>query len=155
MPLQFETLILSNYGLSRFSFPLEEERLIENPRFGTAINNIFNRIRVAQYIDGFELRETGLRKLSSPIYRELDLSALESGKTLMIKLNNYKNLLLEMQEEDEIPSINNTFVIEGTQQINQTSNENISNEVMTYDREIKEYSTTNIIKQNEKKKRNN
>ena len=152
MPLQFRALVLSNYGLSRFSFPLEEDRLIENARFGTAINNIFNRIKVAQYIDSFELHESGLRKLSSPIYRDLDLSALQSDRTLMIKLNNYKNLFLEMQEEDEIPAINNTFVIEGTQAINPASNENVDNDVITYDRQIKEYSTTNIIKQNEKRK---
>ena len=54
LPLQFRALVLSNYGLSRFSFALEEEQLLQNPKFSTAINNIFNRVRIAKFLDGFK-----------------------------------------------------------------------------------------------------
>jgi hypothetical protein len=151
LPMQFRALVLSNYGLSRFSFPLEEEQLIENPRFSVALNNIFNRIKIAEYIDGFETNELGLRKLNSPIYRALDLEALNSGKTLMVRLKKYSNGILELEEEDDMPSTNTSFCIEG----------NIQPVLLEPDlpdipdpsqRQIQEYSTTNIIKQNDKRK---
>jgi hypothetical protein len=151
LPLQFRALVLSNYNLSRFSFPLEEQQLIENPRFSTALNNVFNRIKVAEYIDGFEKDERGLRKLSSPIYRPLTIEALESGKTLMIKMSNFKSEFLQMEEEDQIPSSNTFFAVEGTMQ--PASNPMEPETIPTpSDWEIKEFSTTNIVKQNEKRK---
>lgn len=151
LPLQFRALVLSNYNLSRFSFPLEEQQLIENPRFSTALNNIFNRIKFAQYIDGFERDQRGLRKLSSPIYRPLTLEALQSGKTLMIKMSNFKSEFLQMEEEDQIPSKNTFFAVEGTIQpaSNPIEPDPIPNPL---DWEIKEFSTTNIVNQNEKRK---
>lgn len=151
LPLQFRALVLSNYNLSRFSFPLEEQQLIENPRFSTALNNIFNRIKFAQYIDGFERDQRGLRKLSSPIYRPLTLEALQSGKTLMIKMSNFKSEFLQMEEEDQIPSKNTFFAVEGT--IQPASNPIEPDPLHTpLDWEIKEFSTTNIVNQNEKRK---
>lgn len=151
LPLQFRALVLSNYGLSRFSFPLADQQLIENPRFSVALNNIFNRVKIAEYVDGFETNEMGLRKLSAPIYRPLDLAALNSGKTLMVSLKKYSNGILELEEEDQIPSTNTSFCIEG----------NIQPVLLEPDlpdmpdptqRQIQEYSTTNIIKQNDKRK---
>ena len=113
LPLQFRALILSNYNLSRFSFPLQEDKLIQNAKFSNTINNIFNRVRTAQYVDGFEKDSKGLRRLNSPVYRPVDLSSLNSGKTLIIKLFKYSNGTLQMEKEDLIPSTNSLFAIEG------------------------------------------
>jgi len=151
LPMQFRALVLSNYGLSRFSFPIEEEQLIENPRFSVALNNIFNRIKIAEYIDGFETNELGLRKLNSPIYRALDLEALNSGKTLMVRMKKYSNGILELEEEDNIPSTNTSFCIEGNIQP-VLLEPNLPDIPDPSQRQIQEYSTTNIIKQNDKRK---
>ena len=143
LPLQFRALVLSNYGLSRFSFALEEEQLLQNPKFSTAINNIFNRVRIAQYLDGFEKKPNGLRIMNNPVYRPLDQEALDSGKTLMINMSKFNNGLLQVEGEDQIPATNSFMAIEGT--INPAS------EIQISDREEKEFSTTNIITQNEKR----
>lgn len=151
LPLQFRALVLSNYGLSRFSFPLADQQLIENPRFSVALNNIFNRVKIAEYVDGFETNEMGLRKLSAPIYRPLDLAALNSGKTLMVSLKKYSNGILELEEEDQIPSTNTCFCVEGNIQPVMLQPQPPTMPDPT-ERQIQEYSTTNIIKQNDKRK---
>ena len=149
LPLQFRSLVLANYGLSRFSFPLQDDQLLQNPKFSTAINNIFNRVRIANYLDGFEKNEVGLRIMNSPIYRPLDQEAVNSGKTLMIKMNKFKNGVLQIEGEDNTPAINTFLAIEGT--INPTSTRSDDIEIQITDREEKEFSTTNIIKQNAKR----
>ena len=149
LPLQFRALVLSNYGLSRFSFALEEEQLLQNPKFSTAINNIFNRVRIAQYLDGFEKKQNGLRIMNNPVYRPLDQEALDSGKTLMINMSKFNNGLLQVEGEDQIPATNSFVAIEGT--INPASNIPEPTEIQISDREEKEFSTTNIIIQNEKR----
>ena len=151
LPIQFRALVLSNYGLSRFSFPLEEQQLMENPRFSVALNNIFNRVRVAKYIDSFQTNELGLRIMSEPVYRPLDLEALNSGKTLMIKLSKYSNGILEVEEEDDMPSTNTSFCIEGD--IQPVSNVQPPPALPDpTERQTQEYSTTNIVRQNQKRK---
>ena len=142
---------MSNYGLSRFSFPIEEQQLLENPRFSTAINNVFSRIKVAQYLDGFEVSDSGLRRINNPIYKPLTLDAIQSGRTLMIKMNNFKNEFLQLEEEDAIPSFNTLFVIESTRQPTSLPQAE-SFLIEPTDWKEKEFSTTNIIKQNEKRK---
>jgi hypothetical protein len=149
LPLQFRALVLSNYGLSRFSFALEEEQLLQNPKFSTAINNIFNRVRIARYLDGFEKKDNGLRSMNNPIYRPLDQEAIDSGKTLMIKMSKFNNDILQVEGEDQVPATNTFVAIEGT--INPASNTPENPEIQISDREEKEFSTTNIIKQNEKR----
>ena len=149
-PLQFRALILSNYNLSRFSFPLEEDEMLKNPKFSTAINNVFNRIRVAQYLDAFERKNNGLRDLSKPIYSFITDEVLNSGRTLMIKMSKFNNQLLQIQGEDQIPEINTFLFVEGTAQPASNNNQNqVSLEIASIDE--KEFSTTNIIKQNEKR----
>ena len=151
LPLQFRALVLSNYGLSRFSFALQEDQLLENPKFSTAINNIFNRVRIARYLDGFAKKQNGLRIMNSPIYQPLTNEALNSGKTLMIKLSKFRNSMLQVEGEDQIPATNTFKVIEGT--INPASNQASDiPEIEISDRQEKEFSTTNIIKQNQKRK---
>tara|TARA_R110000796_G_scaffold5103_1_gene19345 strand:- start:6134 stop:9118 length:2985 start_codon:yes stop_codon:yes gene_type:complete len=148
LPLQFRALILSNYNLSRFSFPLQEDKLIQNAKFSNTINNIFNRVRTAQYVDGFEKDSKGLRRLNSPVYRPVDLSSLNSGKTLIIKLFKYSNGTLQMEKEDLIPSTNSFFAIEGTiKPASISQSEDLTN-IKIMSRIEKEYSTTNIVKQN-------
>ena len=149
LPLQFRALVLSNYGLSRFSFALEEEQLLQNPKFSTAINNIFNRVRIAKYLDGFEKRQNGLRIMNNPVYLPLNKEALDSGKTLMINMSKFNNGLLQVEGEDQVPATNSFVAIEGT--ITPASNQPENPEIQISDREEKEFSTTNIIKQNEKR----
>ena len=153
LPLQFRALVLSNYGLSRFSFALEEEQLLENPKFSTAINNIFNRVRIARYLDGFERKPNGLRSLNDPIYKALDEESLNSGKTLMIKMTKFKNGVLQIEGEDQVPATNCFFAIEGTLSPESTFEE--TSEVQISDRQEKEFSTTNIVKQNQKRQQLN
>ena len=150
LPLQFRALVLSNYGLSRFSFALQEENLLQNPKFSTAINNIFNRVRVARYLDGFERKRNGLRIINNPIYLQLDREALDSGKTLVINLSKFSNGVLQVEGDDEIPASNTFVIIEGTRApaSNQLTDQS---EIQISGREEKEFSTTNIIKQNEKR----
>jgi len=149
-PLQFRALILSNYNLSRFSFPLEEDQMLENPKFSTALNNIYNRIRIAQYLDTFERKENGLRDLARPIYLTLSDEVLDSGKSLMIKFSKFNNQLLQIQSEDQIPETNTFLFVEGTMQPASNSNQNqVSLDIASIDE--KEFSTTNIIKQNQKR----
>ena len=149
LPLQFRALVLANYGLSRFSFALQEDQLLQNPKFSTAINNIFNRVRIANYLDSFELNEAGLRIMNSPIYRPLDQEALDSGKTLMIKMDKFKNGILQVEGEDNTPATNTFLVVEGT--ITPASITPEPLEVEITDREEKEFSTTNILRQNDKR----
>ena len=150
LPLQFRALVLSNYGLSRFSFALEEEQLLQNPKFSTAINNIFNRVRIAKFLDGFKKKKSnGLRIMNDPIYLPLNQEALDSGKTLMIKMSKFNNGLFQVEGEDQVPATNSFVAIEGTR--NPTSNQSESHQIHISDREEKEFSTTNIIKQNEKR----
>ena len=149
LPLQFRALVLSNYGLSRFSFALEEEQLLQNPKFSTAINNIFNRVRIAKYLDGFENKQNGLRIMNNPVYLPLNKEALDSGKTLMIKMTKFNNGLLQVEGEDQVPATNSFIAIEGT--ITPASNQPETPQIQISDREEKEFSTTNIIKQNEKR----
>jgi hypothetical protein len=150
VPLQFRALVLSNYGLSRFSFALQDDQLLENPKFSTAINNVFNRVRVAQYLDGFEKKQNGLRILNNPIYKTLDQEAIDSGKTLMIKMSSFNLDLLQIEGEDQIPATNCFFAIEGSLEL---SLDNVleGDEIRVSDREQKEFSTTNIVKQNKKR----
>ena len=151
LPLQFRSLVLSNYGLSRFSFPLEEDQLIENARFSTILNNVYSRVKIARYLGNFDVNDNGLRTLSKPNYLPLTEEVLNSGVTLMIKMFDYKNTFLQMIEEDEIPSVNTICVIEGTNTPEEISAEQFSMPQPT-DRILKEASTTNVIKQNENKK---
>lgn len=149
-PLQFRALILSNYNLSRFSFPLEEDEMLKNPKFSTAINNVFNRIRVAEYLDSFERKQNGLRDLSKPVYSLMNDEVLNSGRTLMIKFSKFNNQLLQIQGEDQIPETNTFLFVEGTAQPASNNNQNqVSLEIASIDE--KEFSTTNIIKQNQKR----
>ena len=150
LPLQFRALVLSNYGLSRFSFALEEEQLLQNPKFSTAINNIFNRVRIAKFLDGFKKKKSnGLRIMNDPIYLPLNQEALDSGKTLMIKMSKFNNGLFQVEGEDQVPATNSFVAIEGTR--SPTSNQSEPHQIHISDREEKEFSTTNIIKQNEKR----
>ena len=149
LPLQFRALVLSNYGLSRFSFALEEDQLLQNPKFSTAINNIFNRVRIANYLDSFELNEVGLRIMNSPIYLPLSQEAIDSGRTLMIKMDKFKNGILQVEGQDNTPATNTFLVVEGT--ITPASNTPDPFEIEVTDREQKEFSTTNILRQNDKR----
>jgi hypothetical protein len=148
LPLQFRALVLSNYNLSRFSFPLEEAKLLENPTTATAINNIFNRIRIARYLDGFEVKQNGLRNMNSPIYLPLNETAMTSGRTLMINLTEFKNSIFQAEEEDNIPASNSFVMIEGTAEPTPPQPDGPP-PIEISDREEKEFSTTNIVLQNQ------
>ena len=146
VPLQFRALILSNYGLSRFSFAIEEDNLIENDKFSNIINNVYSNVRTAKYIDGFVKNKKGLRDLNNPIIKLVDLKALKSEKTMMIKLDNFSNQMLQMDAEEIIPASNTLFMINGK------SDAVSSPFIETQDIQIqslreKEFSTTNVIAQ--------
>jgi len=74
---------------------------------------------------------------------------LDSGKTLMIKMTKFNNGLLQVEGEDQVPATNSFIAIEGT--ITPASNQPETPQIQISDREEKEFSTTNIIKQNEKR----
>ena len=146
VPLQFRALVLSNYGLSRFSFAIEEDNLIENDKFSNIINNVYSNVRTAKYIDGFVKNKKGLRDLNNPIIKLVDLKALKSEKTMMIKLDNFSNQMLQMDAEEIIPASNTLFMINGK------SDAVSSPFIETQDIQIqslreKEFSTTNVIAQ--------
>jgi glutaredoxin-related protein len=124
--------------------------MLKNPKFSTAINNVFNRIRVAEYLDSFERKQNGLRDLSKPVYSLMNDDVLNSGRTLMIKFSKFNNQLLQIQGEDQIPETNTFLFVEGTAQPASNNNQNqVSLEIASIDE--KEFSTTNIIKQNQKR----
>jgi glutaredoxin-related protein len=75
---------------------------------------------------------------------------LNSGRTLMIKFSKFNNQLLQIQGEDQIPETNTFLFVEGTAQPASNNNQNqVSLEIASIDE--KEFSTTNIIKQNQKR----
>ena len=68
----------------------------------------------------------------------------------MIKMSKFNNQLLQIQGEDQIPETNTFLFVEGTAQPASNNNQNqVSLEIASIDE--KEFSTTNIIKQNEKR----
>jgi len=150
LPLQFRALVLSNYGLSRFSFPIEKESLMQNSRFSNVLDNVFNRVRIAQYLDGFEKDERGLRIINNPIYGTLSDEILDSGRTLAIKLTPFENGQLQIRRDDVIPSTNSFVFINGTAPPADVDDD-MEVDAQISDRDQKEFSTTNIIKQNQKR----
>ena len=87
--------------------------------------------------------------MNDPIYLPLNQEALDSGKTLMIKMSKFNNGLFQVEGEDQVPATNSFVAIEGTR--SPTSNQSEPHQIHISDREEKEFSTTNIIKQNEKR----
>jgi glutaredoxin-related protein len=68
----------------------------------------------------------------------------------MIKFSKFNNQLLQIQGEDQIPETNTFLFVEGTAQPASNNNQNqVSLEIASIDE--KEFSTTNIIKQNQKR----
>ena len=68
----------------------------------------------------------------------------------MIKFAKFNNQLLQIQSEDQIPETNTFMFIEGTAQPASNNNQNeVSLDIASIDE--KEFSTTNIIKQNERR----
>ena len=124
--------------------------MMQNSRFSNIIDNVFNRIRVAQYLDGFELDPRGLRIINNPIYKTLDETTIDSGRTLPIKLVPFENGQLQIRRDDVIPSTNSFVFINGTSPTAELETD-VEAEVQVSDREQKEFSTTNIVKQNQKR----
>ncbi len=149
-PLQIKALILSNYELSRFAFNFEETDLLNVKRFAVIMNNIFSKIKVASYIDGFEINELGLRNLSEPIYMPVSNDAVNSTKTLAVFLEDYKNNFVQIVENDNIVSTDTFILVEGEGPSEQaaTMRQELSDTIP--DRFVKRYSSNNQIRQSSK-----
>jgi len=147
VPLQLKSLILSNYGLSRFSFDFEESDLMKNARYSNIINNVFTRIKVANYISGFDLNEDGLRDLTNPVVSQLNEAAVNSGQTLVITMQNYTDEYLDFVEEDGIADSTN-FIISGRVNNSLPTFPNLLSPIPEVgDIQTKLFSSTNPIKQ--------
>lgn len=148
VPLQLKSLILSNYNLSRFSFDFEESDLMKNARYSNIINNVFTRIKVVNYISGFNLNEDGLRDLTSPRIFKLSESAVNSGETLIITMEKYTDEYLDFVEEDGIADSTNYILVglrNNSLPLNQNPAPPVSPEVG--DIQTKLFSSTNPVKQ--------
>ena len=149
-PLQIKALILSNYELSRFSFNFEETDLLNVKRFAVIMNNIFSKIKVASYIDSFEINELGLRNMSEPVYLPVSNDAVNSTKTLAVFLEDYKNNFVQIVEDDNIISTDTFILVEGEGLPEQaaTMRQELGDTVP--DRYVKRYSSNNEIRQSSK-----